>query len=165
MAVSTGSFTKAIHGDIRNLGNKAILSDATLVIKGFEHVQFLCNSFPWPIITTQQAIDVPGPLGTKMVQPGQAKTSYSGPITFQETVAGTCDQFLLDLISQGGVFDAKIYEGTPRAYLRYKVIEQAHIYMEKPPQRDWGSATLLIFSGVLNYHYYGETVDGAATYG
>jgi hypothetical protein len=51
MAVSTGSFTKAIHGDIRNLGNKAILSDATLVIKGFEHVQFLCNSFPWPIIT------------------------------------------------------------------------------------------------------------------
>lgn len=163
MAVSTGSFTKAIHGDIRNLGDKAISADATLVIKGFEGVQFLCHTFPWPTVTMQTAIEVPGPLGTKMVQPGQAKTYYSGAIAFQETVAGTCDQFLLDLISQGGVFDAKVYEGTPGAYLRYKVIEQAHIYMQNTPQRDWNSSTVLDFSGMLNYHYYGETVEGTST--
>jgi len=160
MAVSTGAFLKGFHDTTAAMGAKIISSDFTLEIEGFESMYLLTKQCPDPILTTGEGIEVMTPLGTAMFQPGQSKNNQQGAIAFQETVTGSINKLFASLLMRGGVFNAKIYEGTPAKHLWYKKIHNCFINCE-PPDRDWENRTQpLLITGTMFYHYYGEVFEG-----
>lgn len=163
MAVSTGAFLKGFHDTAVTMGAKIISSDFTIEIEGFESMYLLTKQCPWPILTTGEGIEIPSVLGTAMWQPGQVKINQQGAIAFEETVAGSADNLLVALLLRGGEFNAKIYEGTPTKYLRYKKISKCSLNCE-PVDRDWENRTQpLLITGNMFYHFYGEVVEGNST--
>lgn len=160
MTVSNAAYLKTFHDVTVALGHKVISSDFTIEIEGFEQYYLLAKQCPWPILITGEAIEVPTVLGAAMWEPSQMKFNQQGAIAFQETLAGHIDKLFLDLITQGGEFNAKIYEGTPQHYLRYKKITKCTINAE-PVDRDWENRTQpMMITGNMFYHYYGEVVEG-----
>lgn len=160
MTTSTGAHLKGIYNTARTMGDKAISSDAALEIIGFENMWMLTKQFPWPQLSVGSEIEVPAPMGMSTVQPGQVKIYQQGPITLFETKAGHVDNMLLNLIANGGRFDAKVYAGTPTAYSSVKPIVDCFIMFDSP-DRDWENRTqVLTISGTLHYHYFGETLPG-----
>ena len=72
-----------------------------------------------------------------------------------ETVAGSIDNMLINLITRGGMFNARIYEGTPQKFLRAKRIVDCFIQIDNP-DRDWENRSqILLFTGTLFFHYFG----------
>lgn len=160
MTISNSSYLKSFHDLTVGLGHKVISSDFTIEIEGFEKYYLLAKQCPWPIITTGEAIEVPTVLGAAMWEPGQAKFHQQGAIAFQETTAGDIDKLFLGLITGGGEFNAKIYEGTPQKFLRYKQVRKCTLNCE-PVDRDWENRTQpLVITGNMFYHYYGEVTEG-----
>lgn len=160
MTVSTGSYLKGYHDKTRSMGRKAINSDFTIEIEGFEHVYLLTKQCPWPELSSAGEIAVATPLGAEVWQAQQAKVNQQGQVTFYETVAGDIDQLMADMLARGDHFNAKIYEGTPTKYIRYKRIEDCFLQID-PTDRDWENRSqVLTFSGTMFYHYYGEIVEG-----
>ncbi len=160
MTVSTPKYLKGFSDSTRALGRKAINSDFTIEIEGYEGMYLLTKQCPWPVITTGGEIEIPTPLGSTVWEAQQVKTAQQGAISFLETAAGNIDQMLVDIIKDGGYFSAKIYEGTPTKYLRFKHIEDCFIQLD-PVDRDWENRSQpLTFAGTMFYHYYGEVVEG-----
>lgn len=160
MTVSNENYLKGFSDATRALGRKAINSDFTLEIEGYEGLYLLGKQCPWPVITVGGEIEIPTPLGGTIWEAQQVKTAQQGAVNFLETVAGDIDQMMVDLIRNGGYFSAKIYEGTPQKYIRYKRIEDCFIQMD-PVDRDWENRSQpLSFTGTMFYHYYGDVVDG-----
>ncbi len=160
MTVSNPGYLKSFSDATRAMGRKAINSDFTVEIEGYEGMYLLTKQCPWPVITTGGEIEVPSPLGGTIWEAQQVKTAQQGAIGFMETVAGNVDQMLVDILKDGGYFNAKIYEGTPKKYVRYKRIEECFIQLD-PVDRDWENRSQpLTFAGTMFYHYYGEVVDG-----
>lgn len=160
MAVSTGQTMSKIHESVRALGDKAINADFALEIEGFEGMWLLAKQCPWPELSTTGEIEVAAPLGSAVWQAQQTKFNQQGAVTLMETTAGSVDEMLLQLLTRGGKFNAKIYEGTPDAYRFYKPIKQAFLQMDNP-DRDWENrAQTLNFTGTMFFHYYGEKVAG-----
>ncbi|WP_186083668.1 hypothetical protein [Burkholderia gladioli] len=158
MTVNTGALLLAQHSLIRALGDKAIASDAMLVIDGYENIRLLCKQFPWPILTTGGEIEIPAPLGTVMYQPQQIKIAQQGAIEFEETRNGAIQSLFESLIATGGRFDAIVYEGTLEVHKRALPIYSAFVEMEVGT-RDWeNKSTPLNLGGTLFYHYYGENL-------
>lgn len=163
MTVSNASYLKGFYDQTKALGQKAINSDFTFEIEGFEQTYLLAKQCPWPDVSVQGEIEVPSPLGSMIYEPQQVRTAHQGQVSFLETVAGTVDQTLVDIIANGGTFNAKIYEGTPERYLRYKRIVNAFIQIDNP-DRDWENRTqVLMFSGTMFFHYFGEVEQGNST--
>lgn len=163
MTVSTAQILKGHYDATRAAGDKAINSDFAFEIEGFEQHWLLTKQAPWPELSVQGEIEVPSPLGGKLWQPQQANTAMQGPISMFETQAGSLDRLLIDLITKGGYFNAKVYEGTPQKYLRVKRIVDCFVQMDTP-DRDWENRSqVLTFSGTLFYHYFGETQSGNST--
>jgi len=160
MTVSTAALLKGHYDTTRALGAKVISSDFAFEIEGFESNWLLAKQCPWPEISPTGEVEVPTPLGATMWQPQQIKVAQQGQISLLETVAGTIDNMLIDLISQGGTFNAKVYEGTPQKYLRAKRIVDCFIQMDNP-DRDWENRSqVLTFSGTLFFHYFGDVTPG-----
>lgn len=160
MAVSTGKYLKGIYDSTKVLGAKVISSDFTLSIDGYEASWLKCKQAPWPELSPQGEIEIASPLGAALFQPQQVKVNQQGQVTFYEDVAGSIDQMLVDILVSGGTFNARIYEGTPEHYLRYKVITDCFLQLDAP-DRDWENRSQpLTFSGTMFYHYFGETVEG-----
>lgn len=160
MTVSTASLLKGHYDTTRALGAKVISSDFAFEIEGFEANWLLAKQCPWPEISPTGEIEVPMPLGANMWQPQQIKIAQQGQISMQETVAGSIDNMLIDIIARGGLFNAKVYEGTPQKYLRAKRIVDCFMQMDNP-DRDWENRSqVLVFSGTLFFHYFGETLPG-----
>lgn len=160
MTVSTGQYLKDMHGSVRAMGRKQINSDFTFEIEGFEGIHLLAKQCPEPTLTTGGEIEIPTPMGGTVWEAQQTKTAQQGSVSFLETVAGDIDQMMVDLIRNGGYFNAKIYHGTPKKYIRYKRIEDAFIQLD-PVDRDWENRSqVLTFAGTMFYHYYGEVVEG-----
>lgn len=160
MTVSTQKYLKGLHDSTRAMGRKAINSDFTIEIEGYEGVYLLTKQCPWPTLTVGGEIEIPTPLGGTVWEAQQTKTAQQGSISFLETVAGDIEQLMVDLIKDGGYFNAKIYEGTPKKYIRYKRIEDCFIQLD-PVDRDWENRSqVLTFAGSMFYHYYGEVVEG-----
>jgi len=160
MSVNTPDYLKRQHGTAHALGEKKVSSDFTFSIRGHEETYLLVKQAPWPVVTSQGSIEIVSILGTAVQQPQQGKTYFESPITFQETMAGTIDKLLVDLIREGRYFDAKIYEGTPQRYLSYKPLDRCFVQLDAA-DRDWENRSqVLTFSGTLYYNYYGETVKG-----
>ncbi|WMC11761.1 hypothetical protein PU634_05180 [Oceanimonas pelagia] len=160
MTVSNKSYLKGYYDRTKALGRKVVNSDFTLEIEGFEGMFLLAPQCPWPVTTVAGEISVPTPLGVEAWEPQQVKAAKQGQVRFMETVDAPIDQMLVELITQGGTFNAKIYEGTPEKHLRYKRIIDAFIQVDDA-DRDWENRSqLLTFSGTMFYHYYGEVVNG-----
>ena len=160
MTVSTAAYLKGHYDAARAIGAKAISSDFAFEIEGFEQNWLLCKQAPWPEISPAGEIEVPMPLGSTAWQPQQVKIAQQGQITLIETVVGSIDNMLIDLITKGGTFNAKVYEGTPQKYLRSKRIVDCFIQLDNP-DRDWENRSqVLTFSGTLFFHYFGENGAG-----
>lgn len=160
MAVNTGAYLKGFHDKTAALGDKAINSDFTFEIEGFEDTYLLVKQAPWPELSPQGEIEIPTVLGSKIFQPQQVATAQQGQVSLYETMAGSIDELLVKLLSQGGRFNAKIYEGTPDNFVRCKTIRDCFIQMDVP-DRDWENRSQpLMFSGTLFYHYFGEVEVG-----
>ena len=160
MSVNTGAYLKGFHDKTAAMGDKAINSDFTFEIEGFEGTYLLAKQAPWPELSPQGEIEVPTPLGGKSWQPQQVATAQQGQISLYETTAGAIDDLLVSLLANGGKFNAKIYEGTPDKFLRVKRIQDCFIQMDVP-DRDWENRSQpLMFSGTLFYHYFGEVETG-----
>lgn len=160
MTISQAAYLKSFHDTAKASGSKTISSDFALEIEGFEQNWILTKQCPWPELSTAGEIEVPMPLGAAAWEMQQAKVNQQGAISFMETTAGSIDQMLVNLIASGGKFNAKIYEGTPEKYLRAKRIEDCFIQMDNP-DRDWENRSqILIFSGTMFFHYFGEIIAG-----
>lgn len=160
MTVSTGSYLKNMHGKVRAMGRKAVNSDFTIEIEGYEHIYLLAKQCPYPTLTSGGEIEIPTPLGAVVFEAQQTKVNLQGAVSFLETVAGDIDQTLVNILKDGGYFNAKIYEGTPEKYIRYKRIEDCFLQIDSA-DRDWENRSQpLIFNGTMFFHYYGEVVDG-----
>ena len=160
MTVSNANYLKQFHDASQALGAKVVNSDFTFEIEGFEQNYLLCKQAPWPEISPGGEIEVPTPMGARAWQPQQVEVAQQGQIALMETVAGSIDQMMVDLITQGGTFNAKIYEGTPERHLRYKRIRDCFIQMDST-DRDWENRSqILLFSGTLFFHYFGEVESG-----
>jgi hypothetical protein len=160
MTVSTSALLKGHYDATRAIGAKVISSDFAFEIEGFEQNWLLCKQAPWPEMSPAGEIEVPSPLGGTIWQPQQLKVAQQGQISMFETAAGSIDNMLIDIITKGGTFNAKIYEGTPQKYLRAKRIVDCFIQMDVP-DRDWENRSqVLTFSGTLFYHYFGEVIAG-----
>ena len=167
MTVSNASYLKTFYDATQVMGAKVISSDFAFEVEGFEGNYLLCKQAPWPELTPQGEIEVPTVLGAKIWQPQQINIALQGPIALYETVAGSVDQMLVDLITRGGTyangaatFNAVIYEGTPQKYLRAKKLRDCFIQMDTV-DRDWETRSQpLMFSGTLFFHYFGEIIQG-----
>ena len=156
MTISAPGLLKAFHDTSRALGAKAISSDFAFEIEGFEQYWMLCKQAPWPELSTAGEIEVSGPLGSAAWGQQQAKINQQGAISFMETTAGSIDKMLISLLSSGGTFNAKIYEGTPEKYLRAKRVTDCFLQLDNA-DRDWENRSqVLMFSGTLFFHYLGK---------
>lgn len=160
MTVSTASYLKGHYDTAKAIGAKAVSSDFALEIEGFENMWLLCKQAPWPTLSPSDPVEITLPMGSKAAQPGQLNTYQQGQISMQETVAGSVDNMMINIITRGGTFNAKIYEGTPEKYLRAKPIKDCFIMLDNP-DRDWENRSqILLFSGTLHFHYFGEIMAG-----
>lgn len=160
MAVDAASYLKRFYDRTVGLGRKAISSDYTIEIEGFEDMYLLTKQCPWPVLSTTGEIEVPMPLGAAMWEQQQTKVNMQGPIAFFETVAGSVDQMLVDIIANGGRFNAKIYHGVPSKFVQAKRIIDCFVQIDNP-DTDWENRSqVLMFSGTMFYHYFGETIAG-----
>lgn len=160
MAVNNAAFLKSLHDAAAAQGQKAISSDFALAIDGFEFNWILTKQCPWAILSPGDAIEIPGPVGSMTGQPQQTKIYLQGPISFTETVAGSIDQMLVNLLAAGGRFNAWVYEGTPEKFIRAKRYENCWIVVDGP-DRNWEDRTqVLTISGTLHFHFYNETKAG-----
>ncbi|QFY42765.1 hypothetical protein F6R98_10610 [Candidatus Methylospira mobilis] len=164
MAISLSSYMKGFFDLTKAIGLKAISSDFAFEIAGFEGTYLLVKQAPWPELTPQGEIEVPTVLGGMAYQPQQVKFAGQGPISIMETRAGSVNQLLVGLITKNqGVFDAKIYEGTPMKYIKAKSIRDCFIQLDAP-DRDWENRSqVLTFSGTLFFHYFGDDMAGNST--
>lgn len=160
MAVSVGSYAKSFHQATWAQGNKVIGSDYTLVIDGFESSYLLCKQFPYPQLSTGEAVEITTPLGTKYWQAGQVEFAQSGSISLYETDLGQADNLLIALIAKGGEFDAWVHHGTMEHYTSKRRIMKCNIKIDTG-DTDWENRTQpLALSGTINFHYYGEQAKG-----
>jgi len=163
MTVSTSAYLKGFYDSTVAIGAKVIASDFALEIEGFEGNWLLAKQCPWPTVTPAGEIEIPTALGAKQWQSQQLDVAQQGQVSLQETVAGSIDNMLIGIIMNGGYFNAKIYEGTPVKYLRYKRIVDCFIRCD-PLDRDWENRSQpLMFNGTMFYHYFGEIEEGNST--
>lgn len=163
MAINKSAYLRELYQSTKALGEKVISSDFTMEIEGHEGKYLLCKQAPWPENSSQGEIEIPGPVGMTHYEAQQIKTAHQGQVSFYETTAGDIDKLLIDVIAGGGYFNAKIYEGTPDKYLRYKRIIDCFLQIDDP-DRDWENRSQpLMFSGTMFYQYFGEVVEGNST--
>lgn len=160
MTVSSAEYLKGMYNVSRTMGDKAINSDATFEIEGHSDLTLLTKQFPWPTLSPTGEIEIAGPLGAGAWQPQQIKVHQQGQIAFMETVQGRIQQFLEDVVSKGGKFDATVYEGTPdRFYRAYKLRDC--FFQADNPDRDWENRSqIVLINGTLFFHFFGEKLPG-----
>jgi hypothetical protein len=156
MTVSSEAYLKGVFDSTTALGDKIVSSDAMFVIEGYENLSILCKQFPWPVLTPQGEIEVPGPSGTKTFQPQQINTAMQGPVSFFETKEGAVQKMIREINANGGRFDARVYEGTVENHSSSARIKQAFFQMDSPDRDFENRAQLLMITGTLFYHYHGE---------
>ena len=130
MAISTADYLKGFYDSTRAMGEKVISSDFTFEIEGFEGTYLLAKQCPWPELSTTGEIEISTPMGATMFQPQQVKVAQQGQVSFYETVAGDIQDTMVQILANGGLFNAWIYEGTPDRYIRRKHIVDCFIQMD-----------------------------------
>lgn len=155
MTVNSHAVLSSTFQNIQDLGRKASTADAVLVIHGHEKIQLLVKQFPWPVATVKDAMEAYGPNGQLIKQPQNNKTAFEGPVGIYEVQAGTVGQELIDLISQGAVFDATAYAGRPEDHAYTRELKGCFLVMDTP-DRDWENDTPLLLAGTMHFHWFGN---------
>lgn len=160
MTVSAVQVLNGFYNATKAQGTKSISSDATLEIEGQGDLMLLTKQFPWPVLGPSGEIEMATPMGGKAWMPAQLNNAQQGPITFTETVAGRVMRFMEDIVSQGGIFQATVYEGTPDSYSRaYKLVDC--FFVPDAVDRDWENRTqLTLINGTLFFHFFGKKLPG-----
>lgn len=156
MTVSNEAYLKSVFDATTALGDKVVSSDAQMVIEGYDVLSPLIKQFPWPVLSSQGEIEVPGPMGTKTWQPQQVNTALQGPISFFETKLGQIQDMIRAINENGGRFDARIYEGTPENHSRSARIKKCFLVLDQSDRDFENRAQLMMVSGTIHYHYHGE---------
>ncbi len=161
MTVSTPAYLASLYNATRAMGDKAVSSDATMVISEFEQLHLLTKQFPWPITSSMGEIEVSTPLGGMLWQAQQIKIAHQGPVSFYETRQGAMQGMFDTLVAKAGaMFNATVYEGTPDAHYRRIEIRDAFLVLDNP-DRDWENRSqALIVNGTMMFHYFGESFPG-----
>ncbi|MCA8037135.1 MULTISPECIES: hypothetical protein [Burkholderia cepacia complex] len=160
MTTSTGAFLQEQYSMVKALGDKAVSSDATFVIDGFEHLRLICKQFPWPILSPAGEIAIPMPMGSEGWQPQQLKINQQGAVSFVETIEGHVQAFATQVAAQGAKFNATVYEGTLESHKRGVRIRDAFVQFDNP-DRDWENrGQALLVTGTMFFHFFGETIPG-----
>lgn len=158
MAINDLGFLKNNYDKTIGMGAKAINSDFTAEIEGFEHLTLLCKQVPWAALSSAGEIEVAMPNGAAYWEFQQTKTNLQGPIAFYETVAGTIDQALVDILAGGGRFNMKVYHGVPHRHVGGKRYEGCGIVVDNP-DTDWENRSqVLLISGTLFFNYFSEKI-------
>ena len=98
--------------------------------------------------------------GGTMYEQSPIRTAFQGQIAFLETTAGSCANFLKDVLRQTGTFDARIYEGSPQRHFKSKKVERCFINLDAP-DRDWeNKQQVLMLTGTIFGHYFGVEYPG-----
>lgn len=162
MTVLAAQILKGMYSQARALGDKAINSDFTFEIAGHEGLYLLCKQAPHAMISPAGEIEIYLPNGQKAWQPQTVETALQGAISFYETTAGSVQKFLREIVAIGGIFDGRLYEGTPDRYTRYHPYLNCFFQVDQG-DRDWENRSqVLAISGTLFYHYFGDPVEGNA---
>lgn len=156
MTVKTGNYLKGLFASTAALSDKVISSDAMFVIEGYENISLLIKQFPWPELSPAGEIEVPMPLGAARWQPQQVKINQQGGITFMETVQGHIQEFLEKVLTTGGRFNAKVYEGTPDSFSRVCEIRDCFVQLDNPDRDFENRSQIMLVSGTLFFHYFGN---------
>lgn len=160
MTVSATDFLKGSYNAQRLLGDKAVASDAMMVIEGEAGLSLLIKQFPWPEMSPQGEIEYPTPMGTAGWQPANLRVNQQGAISFMETVGGQVHDAIERLNARGARFQATLFEGTPERYYRGIRIHDAFVQLDNP-DRDWESRQqILLVTGTIFFHYFGEKIPG-----
>lgn len=156
MTVSNEQYLKSVFDSTTALGDKIVSSDAQFVIEGYENLSLLIKQFPWPILSSQGEIEVPGPMGTKSWQAQQVSTALQGPISMFETTAGQIQDMLRAINESGGYLSARVYEGTPENFSRSARIKKCFFVLDQVDRDFENRAQLMMLSGTIHFHYHGE---------
>lgn len=163
MAVSVGTYLKKFHESTWSQGDKVVNSDFTLVIDGYEESYLRCKQFPVPQISTGEPVEIVTPLGTKYYQAGQVEFARQGSISLYETVLDLSNNLMIDIIKDGGEFNAWVYHGTVENFIWKRRIIKCNLNVESP-DADWENRTQpLVLTGQISYHYYDEKEMGGVT--
>lgn len=161
MTISAKEQLLALHNATRAQGTASVNSDGFIEIEGYEGMSLNIKQFPWPTLGVGGEIERPGPVGMMSFIPQQLKTAQQGPITFLETVGGSVMDFMKRVAASGGIFQCRVYEGTPENFsVGYKLLDC--FFVPDVGDRDWENRTqLTMINGTLFYHYYGENIAGS----
>lgn len=155
--IKTGAYLKSIFNKSKALGDPVVQSDAYMEIDGFEDFGILFKQFPHPELSSAGEIEVPMPWGSSRAIPQQLKIYQQGPVQLIETQAGHIQTMLNDLVQANGArFNAKIYEGTPDDHTRTYRIHDCFLVLDNPDRDFESRAQILLISGTLHFHYFGE---------
>lgn len=156
MGVSKEAYLKSVFDSTTAMGDKIVSSDAQIVFEGYENLSLLFKQFPWPVLSSQGEIEVPGPMGTMTGQAQQVKTFLQGPISMYETAAGSIQEMLRAIHDNGGYLNARVYEGTPENYKRSARLKKCWFVLDQVDRDFENRAQLMAISGTIFYHYHGE---------
>lgn len=160
MSVSSAEYLKGLYNSARALGNKSISSDAYLEIEGHEGIGLLTRQFPFPTLSTAGEIEIPSAMGATMWEPQQLKVAQQGQMAFTETIKGHIALFLEAMTKNGGIFQAKVYEGTPDKFHRAYELRDCFFQADNP-DRDWENRSqVTTISGTMFFHFFGEKIPG-----
>lgn len=160
MPINPAEYHESLFRLTQALGEKINAGDATFEPIGFDGIYLLTKQFPHPHLSGGMEIETAVAGGGKGWEQGPYDPTFQGQITFYDTVAGTVKQFARDVVSAGGYFDARIYEGTPQRHTRSYVLEKCFFRLD-PSDRDWENRTMLnMLNGTLFGHYFGKESPG-----
>lgn len=157
MTVNSNALLSQTYHSVTDLGRKASVGDAVLVIDGHEEIQLLFKQFPWAVATVKDAMETFGPNGQLIKQPQNTKTAFEGPVGIYEVIGGKSNAHLLAMIESGAQFNATAYHGRPHEYTEKQRLEGAFLVMDVA-DRDWETDAPLLLQGTLHYHYFAGVV-------
>lgn len=162
MSLATLDFLRNTYNAARAMGDKAVSSDATIVVPGYEDLALLIKQFPWPVISPMGEIEIATPMGGMAYQPQVMRMAHQGAFSIYETEGGHAQQFFTRLfLENGGRFNrAVLYEGTQERFRRALVIVDGFFVVD-PADRDMENrAQAVMFTGTMFFHHFGEIIPG-----
>jgi len=150
---------KADYLAIKQIGSPLLQCQGMLVPRGFDHVRFFFKSFPRPLATNNDNVDLGYAGGLESHTAGVPKTSYSDSFTMLETESGVVTAFSEFVLANGGVIDCDYYDGRLDSFTRaYEVLDVAMTF-EQPNMDSDGRSQAVTISGSMRYMYFGLFAD------
>lgn len=142
------------------LGAKVTAAHATLVPIGYEGISMLIKQFPQPVLASGGEIETSLPSGTAAWEQAPLMTRFQGGFSIYETVASSASAFFAAVNAAGGYFDARIYEGTVDRHYKSSLLRRCFVTVEPPDRDSENRQMLLVYTGTLFGHYFGEDKPG-----